>query len=28
VAIYGQRAASLDPAHAADRALIVTFRKA
>lgn len=28
VAIYGQRARDKDPAHAADRALIVTFRKA
>jgi len=28
VAIYGQAAQSRDPAHAADRALIVTFRKA
>lgn len=28
VAIYGQRAARKDPGHAADRALIVTFRKA
>lgn len=27
VAIYGQAAARADPAHAADRALIVTFRK-
>lgn len=28
VAIYGQRAQAKDPAHAADRALLVTFRKA
>ncbi len=27
VAIYGQSALSLDPSHAADRALIVTFRR-
>lgn len=28
VAIYGERAQAKDPAHAADRALIVSFRKA
>ena len=28
VAVYGQAAAALDPAHAGDRALIVMFRAA